>query len=192
MREGRCELPLDEGQSVARRKWLRLGPGLAVALLLSAVVYVSEMGFRLPWQSGNHPPPILERQLIHARGGKGRLAPVPEVKSLLERAEAIGLSAEQVKSLKKLQAEWERNTARSRAELEEQSMQFRKFMEAAQKGGRVSVSQIQEQAQPVSTLSAELLSQRLQYWQRAMKILTHDQRKKVTSELTAESRRTQR
>lgn len=163
---------------MGKRRWVSFGPGVAVALLISAFVVHTR------WQEGaRRQAPRIERAII-IDTSKARAGLVPEVSTLLARREQLKLSVLQVAEVKQLQADWERVSAPLRKQAERAAREFRAWMSKAQQHGRVTTTDIQEHGAEVSDLSAKLVQQRLIYWESALQLLTEEQRAKVSTEGT--------
>jgi hypothetical protein len=158
---------------IRRRRWFNFGPGIAIALVLSAFVVYTR------WQEqARRTPPRIERTVL-SDTDKPNAGIIPEISSLLARREELKLSAQQVKEIEKLQAEWERVAAPLREQADRAAGQFRAWMDEAQKRGRVAMNEVQERGAEVRELSAQLVQQRRAYWQSALKLLTEEQRAQV-------------
>ncbi len=165
--------PVSKGKEIKARRWFNFGPGIAIALILSAFVVYTR------WQEqARRTPPRIERTVL-SDSTKPDEGIIPEISSLLSRREELKLSAQQVKQIEKLQAEWERVATPLREQANRAAGQFRAWMDEAQKRGRVAMNEVQERGAEVRELSAQLVQQRRAYWQSALKLLTEEQRAQV-------------
>lgn len=158
-------------QHATRKRWFNFGPGIAIALVISAVVVY----YRYQEQNWRQPPRI-ERTVVSDKPSAGV---VPEISSLLLRREELKLSAQQVKEIEELQAEWQRASTSLHEKADKAAEQFKRWMDEAQKRGHVAIDEVQQHGAEVSALSAELVRQRRVYWESAMKLLTEEQRKQI-------------
>lgn len=110
------------------------------------------------------------------------LAPLPrEPKWLLEHADELELTDEQREKLKALQRDYEQRTAPLRQRLDKVSKDFQNFMDEAQRRGRaMTMHEIQRQAVDLSSLSHLMAQERKAVWERALMVLTEEQRKRIT------------
>lgn len=131
---------------------------------------------RLNQRKTESAPPIIERQVI---GGEPAHQPyiTPEVSWLLQRSSQFHLTQTQTSALTKLRGEWDLKSKLIRTELDSASRDFQAFMRS--RGGRASVSDIQSHSGPVSELSREYSGLRRVYWQKALGVLTKDQRASI-------------
>ncbi len=162
--------------AIGKRRWFHFGPGIAIALILSAFVLYNRYQ-----EQARRTPPRLERTVLSDTDKPGA-GVIPEVSSLLARREELKLSAQQAKEIEKLQAEWERVSAPLREQADRAAEQFKAWMDEAQKRGRVAMSEVQERSAEVRELSAQLVRQHRTYWQSALKLLTEKQRAQVEKE----------
>lgn len=152
----------------AGRRRLVFGPGLIIALALSLYIAHQQGLFR---KSG---PPSVERVTTSAP----KQPPAADIDFLLERADELRLTEEQVGQLRDLREEWKNNTATQRAALAREQKELNKFMEGAAKTDRrTPLSEIQRRSAAFSELSRQLATARRAYWQHALLVLDPDQRK---------------
>jgi hypothetical protein len=152
--------------STRRRRLLRIGPGLVLALVASLVVW-----HQLPPVAGTGPR--IERRRMDALPNPPPTAPDPAW--LLEQRDALGLSAPQVRKLERLRARWDRNTRALQETLARASAEFEQGMRADSGRGQ-SIEQLRERAAPVSHLSRQLSDARRAWWSEAATLLTTSQR----------------
>ena len=160
----------------ARKRWLRLGPGLAVALALSAAILLWPT-LRDGFQAD---PARIERSRL------GEIPPpaaAPELGWLLERKDALGLKPVQVAKLRRVQRRWDRDTEVLRGALDLAAAQFSRERGASAARG-VDIQGLRAQAAPVSSLSRQLAEARRVYWNEAAQILTPRQRSQAEAAWT--------
>jgi len=151
----------------AGRRRLVVGPGLIIALALSFYIAHQQGLFR---KSG---PPVVER--VTTSGPKQ--PPAADIDFLLQRADELRLTEEQVGKLRLLREEWEKNTAAQRAALDREEKQLDRFMKEAAKADRPTpLREIQRRTAAFSELSGQLAAARRTYWQRGLLVLDLGQR----------------
>jgi hypothetical protein len=158
----------------ARRRWLRFGPGLALAL--GAVLLLWPM---LRGDFGADTPRIERSRLSEIPPPPA----APELGWLLEQKEALGLKPPQVDRLGRLRTRWDRATQALREALELASAQFTQEMRARQTP-RVNVGALRVNAVPVTDLSRQLAEARRVYWSEAAPVLTRSQRRQAEAAWT--------
>ena len=161
--------------AIVRRRLLNFGPGIVIALLVATFVVYQDR------QSIHRARPTVRRTRIpDTENAKQGLT--PELAWLLARHEQLALSAEQVKKIEALRSEWDRVTAPLRQQVDRAAEEFREWMDDAQKKGGVAINDIQQHNAEVSTLSVQLAQQRRDYWERALTLLTDEQRAQLQTE----------
>lgn len=158
---------------IRRRRWFHFGPGIAIALILSAFVVYAR------WQEqARRAPPRIERTVV-SDTGKAGAGVISEISSLLARRAELRLTAQQVKEIEKLQAGWERVAAPLREQADQAAEQFKRWMDEVQKRGQVAIDEVQRHGAKVRALSAELVQQRRVYWESALRLLAEEQRRQI-------------
>jgi hypothetical protein len=157
-------------QSRPRRRWIIIGPGILIAIILALQVAIKQ-------HTVSSRPPIIERQVI-GRQGTSELA--RSVGYVIDHAEQLKLSERQLASLKNLEGEWETRSAPLQSELNRAASEFERFMKQAE--GKVTAQEIQARGAEVSELSRQMASLRRVYWQKALQMLDEEQRKTILEE----------
>lgn len=168
-----------------RRRLVRVGPGLVVALVLSVFVGVKWFGAETQMRQVRSGPPIVERQLVTS-SFEEKSGPTPELKFVFERREKLGLSADQVGKLEKLRAEWEKVY---RPKIEEANAAAEKaggYLQDTHGNRSTPVAHIQKEAGPMIALSGEISAARRSYWSRAVSLLSSEQRSVLQREREAD------
>jgi len=154
---------------MSRKRWLRFGPGLVLALIGSAIVWH-------PFPPARSGPPGIERS--HLEALPDAPASVPDPSWLTEEQQTLGLSAAQVRRLSRLRARWDRDTRPLREALTHASAAFEQEMRTSSGQGQ-TIEQLQERAAPVSQLSRRLADTRRAWWSEAATVLTPSQRQRA-------------
>jgi hypothetical protein len=151
-----------------RLPWLRVGPGLLIAVVASVVL----------WRQSPPPggPPAVTRTRVEAT--HPALPTAPDPAWLLEQQAALGLTAPQVRKLGRLKSRWERDTHALSEALVQASAAFDERAAAAGEKG-VTVQQLQEWAAPVSDLTRQLAEARRAWWSEAGAVLSRSQRRQA-------------
>ena len=152
-----------------RRRWLRFGPGLALAL--GAVLLLWPM---LRGDFGAERPQIERSRLSEIPP----LPAAPELGWLLEQKGALNLQPPQMEKLRRLRARWDRDTQALREALDLATAQFNQGMRHPE-APRVDLQALRANAAPVSDLSRQLADVRRAYWSEAAPILTPPQRRQA-------------
>lgn len=105
--------------------------------------------------------------------------PPPSARTMLDRAQALDLSAEQRKRLEALDREWRQESSGLESAVKVASQDFARYMADAQKGGRVSLEDIQRHSEDVRELSAALRERRRLHAEAAARVLTEPQRREL-------------
>lgn len=156
---------------------MRVGPGLVLAVVASAVVWQ-----RSPLPQPPAPPARSPEELSKYFGGAdapstpGDFAPDP--KWLPSQREALGLSTTQAQHLEVLAARWQRDTQPLRAALAGAQARFEREM-AQDKGRGVSLQVLAERAAPVTELSAQVAAAHRSWWAEASQVLGAAQREQA-------------
>ncbi|MHB1462453.1 MAG: hypothetical protein ACYC1M_14295 [Armatimonadota bacterium] len=164
-----------------RRRWLNIGPGIVIALAISALIGSQYIKTGMANRSVNQASPIIERSVISSSYEDGS-GPTPEVSYIITRSVAIKLTSAQKERLSTLQSEWEGLYAPKLAAANRAADDARKYLADAKFKTRVPVQQIEEQAGSVIALSREISSARRHYWDKAMRILDAQQRLTIQRE----------
>ena len=159
-----------------KRRWLNIGPGLVIALAISAFVGSQWIKNEIAARRQPSAPPIVERQVISSSIDE-KSGPTPEVGFIIDRAGTLNLSDAQLARLRALKQKWQNYYGPKIAEANKAAAQTRQYLTDAKGNPRTPVAQIQSAAGPVIALSGEISAARGSYWSHAAKILTPDQRK---------------
>ena len=182
---GDCQRRSPASGRQVKRPLFHIGPGILIALALAVIIGANVT--RTARQRRHAPrsaPPIIEGRVISSDFDKA--GPVPEVGFLIDRREKLRLSDRQTESLRKLQAEWGRFYQPKLREAKAASRQMTGYLSRSRTNGRTPVQQIEERAAPVVAVSREISATRRQYWDRAMKLLTPEQRRIAAKEREAD------
>lgn len=162
----------DPGGEARKGKGIfRVGPGLVIAIVLSALIYFVQRQSLAPRR------PIIQRTVASA--GAESLVLAPTIGFILQESAALELSKQQVRKLESLRKEWEAATLSERKALETAEAEFDKWRAANQKRGGVSLQEVQSHTAALSQLSGALAAERRLYWERAQAVLTQRQVKKA-------------
>lgn len=160
-----------------RRPRFFFGPGVIIAILLSAVVWVS-------WgpPGSDHPDGLTPEAVREAR----RQAPAPAAEGLVPEptwlrryAEAVELTADQRAKLDTLIADWQAETGEATAALDTESAALSGVLAQDQERGAANRALLREQAGAYSSLSGQLAEARQATWAAALDLLTLEQRERV-------------
>jgi len=156
-------------QEGSRRPRLVIGPGLLMALLVSAIIAYLYM----PSRQQKHGPPKVEHQLV------GRVPqPALTIAELLKERAKLRLSREQLTKLRSLDARWGRDTQADRKELGAAERRLDRWLRSVQQSGeRVTQAELQQRWQEYSRLSAKVAYWRRLYWKMALDLLMPEQRR---------------
>lgn len=167
-----------------RRRWLNIGPGIVIALAISALVgsqwIKTETG-----KKSNAAAPILERRTISS-SYDGKSGPTPGIDFIIDRAAMLRLRPEQIAQIKKLHAEWNKRYEPKLALARQAAEEASKELDEAKGNRRTPVTRIEESAAPVIALSGEISAARRDYWNRAVSILDPHQRESLQAEREAD------
>jgi hypothetical protein len=165
---------VQQDQSKPRKRWIIIGPGLVIAVILALQVAIN-----------NHKtsvgPPIVERQVL---GGKVAVGPVsaPEIDYVLKQRDDLALTSHQVAVLTDLQSDWKTKSKPLMDDLQRSADSFHEFMQNV--GDKAPMQDIQAHAAPVSELSRQVSSLRRVYWEKALQVLNKGQRSEIERQLS--------
>jgi hypothetical protein len=166
--------------SSGRPPWLRIGPGLTIALVLAAFLgYRSLVDQKQARQSNQ--PPIVDRHPAYS-GSEDKIGPTPEIGFITERRARLRLTDSQVSALERLQSKWLKFYGPKMAQANEAAAKMNEYLADARGNRRTPVAQIQDQAAPVMELSRQISSARRAYWVQATQLLTPAQRTALRKE----------
>jgi dihydropteroate synthase len=143
---------------------LRIGAGIAIALIIGTYVAI------MHWQEFSTGGTTRAQSTPAVSGN------VPEVSTLLDYRDELRLTDQQCEKIKKIQSEWERTTADIK---EKQNRIFQKQLEEAEKKGVNPKRLIEQRGMGVGSVAAQIDQKRRAVWDRAMKLLSSEQREIV-------------
>ena len=172
----------------ARRRWLRLGPGTIIALIVAVaalasgrlnepnkaalsagrVVYEADAQGRMRRVDAAAPPP---RPLALPRLWK------PEPRMVLDRQSELHLTSGQRRTVAALDAGWRHDRAQLEAEMQPIATRAGQGAGAESETQGVSMAQLRQGLADYSELSRAYDARRADYWQRAVAVLTARQRR---------------
>ncbi len=168
-----------------KRRILNIGPGLIIAIILSIVVGYRYVGVQRQIAMQRPQPPIVERQLVYSDSAQ-RIGPTPEIGFIIARRDRLGISAEQVRKLTKIQLDWRKYYGPKIAQANAAAQKTGRYLADAKGNKRTPVAQIENEASAVVALSGEIASARRSYWDQAEKILTPAQRATLENQREAD------
>lgn len=171
--------------SKPKRRWLNIGPGIVLALAVSALIGSQWIKAEVAARRQPSAPPIIERQVVSS-SYEEKSGPTPDVGFIVTRANKLHITAVQITQLKALNVKWQRFYAPRMNAANQAASRTNKYLDAAKNHSRTPVAQIQDAAAPVIALSREISSARRSYWDQATKILTPEQRKVLQTEREAD------
>ncbi|MBI4536664.1 MAG: hypothetical protein HY712_01755 [candidate division NC10 bacterium] len=132
------------------------------------------LGFGLSqWRARPAPPPA------PVRADTPPLAPAPTAREIVDRAEALALTREQVSRLMALDRRWRAESEGLRAAVQEAGEEFQRFMAEAQAHGGASLTEIQRRGGDLRLLSAELRERRRLHGEEAAWLLSPEQEQRL-------------
>ena len=156
-------------------KWLRIGPGVLIAAVLSVVVWSQWGKYESAARQAKPRPPIIEQQIISS-STETDAGPIPELQFILDRGDSLKLNRSQREQITKLQQGWLHQYAPKIAAAQHAADTTREYLQQKQQSSRVPVEQIQNNAAPLISLSAEISAARRTCWNNATKLLSSGQR----------------
>lgn len=155
------------------RRLFVFGPGIMVALIIAT--FVVAKNYVIPEK-----PPVAEKQV----SGIQTPGIMPEIAFILDKKQALNLTAAQKNSLKRFYGKFNADAKPLKETLKNSSASVSSFLNEKQESKKkTSLKEIHEQAQDLQKFSKELSDLRTFYWQQAMNVLSENQRKKVTNEI---------
>lgn len=110
-----------------------------------------------------------------------RLSLPPTAREILDRAQELQLSRDQVIRLNALDQRWKAETANLEAAIRDASAEFDRFMSEARSGRGASLEEVQRHSADLRALSAELRERRNIHSARAVEILSGPQQERLRS-----------
>ena len=167
-----------------KRPWLRFGPGVVLALALSALIASQWIKTEIVNRRQPSAPPIVESQVL-SYPAEEKLGPTPEVGFVIENAVILHLSSAQLARLRSLQSEWERYSKPKMAQARQAAAGANEYLNSVKSKPRTSMAQIQDKAASLVALSREISEVRRSTWERAVKVLTPEQSRALENQRQA-------
>ena len=114
-----------------------------------------------------------------AATASARLSLPPTAREILDRAQELQLSRDQVVRLDALDQRWKAETADLNAAIQDASAQFERFMSGARTGRGASLEEVQRHSADLRALSAELRERRNIHSARAVEMLSGPQQERL-------------
>lgn len=149
-----------------RRRWLRIGPGLLLAL--------TAIAWGWPYLFPPDAKPKIERTLQSQSPASVPSAPDPTW--LLGQRAELEMSSAQFQKLSALQQRWTRDTHELQTSIDAATRDFNASMNA-DKGA--TMEQLQTRAAPLSELSRQMADARRAWWSEASTVLDATQQKRA-------------
>jgi hypothetical protein len=169
---------LKAGSVPGRPSMFRIGPGLAIAILVAVIVGGNAIKSQLASRQASSGPIIENRTVV---GGSNQSGPAPEVKFLLDHRASLRLTPQQVQRLTAMQLDWDRTYGPKLKDARAAAGKLRDYLGKSRNNQRTPIAQIQKEAEPLIAASAEITRAKRHYWSRAMTVLTPEQRKAAMS-----------
>ena len=167
-----------------KRRWLNIGPGIILALAISAFIGARYIKTEIAARRQPSAPPIVERQVISSSYDE-KSGPTPEVSFIIDRAGKLHVTDAQLARLKALQQRWRKYYGPKIAQANQAAAKTNEYLADAKGNPRTPAAQIRSAAAPVIALSGEISAARRSYWGQAVNILTAGQRKTLQAEREA-------
>ncbi|MDO8589190.1 MAG: hypothetical protein Q7T82_19360 [Armatimonadota bacterium] len=174
-----------DSNNTRKRPLFYVGPGLILALV--AAIVIGKTAMRSERDGRQTAPPIIERRTVSS--ADDRLGPIPEVEFLLDHRARLELSGEQIGKLARLQADWEKVYGPKLKEAVAAGRKLGGYLSKAENDRRTPVAQIQRESAPLVSASGEIAKARREFWSRALRLLTAEQRKVADGLREAEMQR---
>ena len=152
-------------ESKSKRRWIIVGPGILIAIILSLQIAIKE-------HTKSSRQPIVERQVIGTQASETK--PAPGVDYMISQAGELKLSGDQIASLKRLQTEWQSKSQPLTEQMDRAAKEFERFMKKS--NGKANLREIQAHAGAVSEMSRQTSSLRRVYWEKGLQVLDDRQR----------------
>ncbi|MCE5237471.1 hypothetical protein LLH23_03160 [bacterium] len=149
-----------------------IGPFFIIALIVSVGVFI--------WQKqqtarrlADVPPPVVEHQVIGGTDLEAAAVPAPSY--VQEQAQALGLSAGQLKSLAPVVTAYQEELGPLQQQMGVAVARYGQYQEAQADRQRVKVDDLRLQMAVISDLSGRMAVLRQSYWERTARLLTDNQ-----------------
>lgn len=149
-----------------RRRWLRIGPGLLLAL--------TAIAWGWPYLFPPDAKPKIERTLQSQLPATFASAPNPTW--LLSQRANLKMSDAQFQKLRALQQRFARDTRELQSSIDAATREFNASMNADKSA---TMEELQTRAAPLSELSRQMADARRAWWSEAAQVLDTKQRKRV-------------
>ena len=151
----------------ARRRWLRIGPGVLIAL--------TAIAWGWPYLFPPDKPPVVERTLTAPEDAPlSAPSSAPDPAWLLSQRDALKMTDAQFTKLSALQQRFARDTRELQAQIDAATRDFDGAMNAKK---AATIEQLQTRAAPLSELSSQMASARGAWWSESSLALNASQRK---------------
>ncbi len=161
--------------SNTKKTWFRIGPGLVIALAISAFIGSQWIRKNIAEQQQPSAPPIVKRQMISS-SYEEKLGPTPELQFIIKRRKKLHLTDLQAVMLMALQSKWIKIYGPKIAQANQAAAKTQEYLDDAKGHSRTPAAQIQTEAAPLIALSREISSSRRTYWSEATRLLNSEQR----------------
>lgn len=150
-----------------RRRWLRIGPGVLLAL--------TAIAWGWPYLLPPDKPPVVERTVAAPQSAKESAPPsAPDPTWLLRQRRELAMTDAQFQKLSALQQRFARDTRELQSSIDAATRDFNAGMNADK---AATMEQLQARAAPLSELSRQMSSARRAWWSEAAMTLNASQRK---------------
>lgn len=131
------------------------------------------LAFGLSQRTERPGPP---RPAVHATAWPALPAPPPTASEILNQAGKLGLSPQQIGTLRELDRQWQVESGQLQEAIRAASAEFEQFVTEAQLGGGASLQTLQQRSSDLRDLSMTLRERRAEFGRRAVAVLTEAQR----------------
>lgn len=170
-----------DSATLPKRRWLNIGPGIVIALALSALIGSQWIKTEIASRKQPNVSPIVERQVVSSSDDE-KSGPTPEVSFIVGRAQKLHLTSAQLARVEALWSKWQEFYGPKIAQANQATNRTSKYLAGAKDRSCTPVAQIQSAAAPVIALSGEISSARRSYWSQAVSVLGLDQRRALQAE----------
>ncbi|MHB9037385.1 MAG: hypothetical protein ACYC64_12025 [Armatimonadota bacterium] len=174
-----------DSRTLPKRRWLNIGPGIVLALAISALLGARYIKTEMASRQQPSAPPIVERQVISS-SYEEKSGPTPEVSFIIDRTEKIHLTDAQLVGLKALQSKWQKFYGPKIAQARLAAVKTDEYLAGTKSRSRTPIAQIQSEAGSLINLSGEISAARRSYWNHAVSCLTKKQRSILQQEREAD------
>jgi hypothetical protein len=164
-----------------RSRWLRIGPGLILAIVASVYIWVQnrpDLAARPDRPVVDRVPPVVARPPA-----------TPEIADLLKQADALALTPHQRAAIARLVEEWAPESAERRREMDQAATAFNDYMRGARQRRKENTNEIYRNAAETSALTSDWLARKASFWQRGLAELRPEQRRQAMGLLSQRKER---